>query len=235
MIRTRVSVLAVLLLVVAFPAMAQQKIAYVDIAAIMKDLPEAQEAQRILDAQVDRWQQELQELEDEWQAKFNDYDKRKLILTDQGRARAEKELQELDARIMDYRDAKFGQDGELFKMEDQLMRPIQDLVFDQVKQLGIEKGYDYVFDKSGGVMIIYANEDHDLTKIAIDRIKTVLPPRQLPEKVPRDSPADSPADRGSSPDRHSLDSGSPVHSPCARHRRHLPTSRLHNSLASDPT
>lgn len=179
MIRTSVSVLAVLLLVIAVPALAQQKIAYVDIAAIMKDLPESQEAQRILDAQVDKWQQELQELEDEWQAKFNDYDKRKLILTDQGRARAEKELQELDARIMQYRDTKFGQDGELFKMEDQLMRPIQDLVFDQVKQLGVEKGYDYVFDKSGGVMIIYANEEHDLTKLAIERIKTVLPPRQL--------------------------------------------------------
>ncbi|MBR9975882.1 MAG: OmpH family outer membrane protein [Bacteroidetes bacterium] len=192
MIRTRVSVLAVLLLVVAFPAMAQQKIAYVDIAAIMKDLPEAQEAQRILDAQVDRWQQELQQLEDEWQAKFNDYDKRKLILTDQGRARAEKDLQELDARIMDYRDAKFGQDGELFKMEDQLMRPIQDLVFDQVKQLGIEKGYDYVFDKSGGVMIIYANEDHDLTKLAIDRIKTVLPPRQLSGEGGQSQPGGQP-------------------------------------------
>ena len=179
MIRTSISVLAVLLLVAAYPALAQQKIAYVDIAAIMKDLPEAQEAQRMLDAQVDRWQQELQELKDEWQAKFNDYDKRKLILTDQGRARAEKELQELDARIMQYRDTKFGQDGELFKMEDQLMRPIQDLVFDQVKQMAIELDYDYVFDKSGGVMIIYANEENDLTKRALERIKTVLPPRQL--------------------------------------------------------
>jgi outer membrane protein len=178
MIRTSIPILAVLLLLAA-QAPAQQKIAYVDIAAIMKDLPESQEAQRILDAQVDKWQLELQELEDEWQRKFNDYDKRKLILTDQGRAKAEKELQELDAQIMQYRDQKFGQDGELFKMEDQLMRPIQDLVFDQTKQLAIELGYDYVFDKSGGVMIIYAKEDHDLTKKALERIKTVLPPRQL--------------------------------------------------------
>ncbi|MDX9760085.1 MAG: OmpH family outer membrane protein [Bacteroidota bacterium] len=179
MTATRIFALAALLLLAAMPATAQQKIAYVDIAAIMKDLPEAQEAQRMLDAQVDTWQQELQELEDEWQAKFNDYDKRKLILTDQGRAKAEKDLQELDARIMQYRDTKFGQDGELFKLEDQLMRPIQDLVFDQVKQLAVELGFDYVFDKSGGVMIIYAKEDYDLTKKAIDRIKTVLPPRQL--------------------------------------------------------
>ncbi|MFZ1729342.1 MAG: OmpH family outer membrane protein [Bacteroidota bacterium] len=180
MIRTNISVLAFLLLcAVAQPAFAQQKIAYVDMAAIMKDLPEAQEAQRILDAQVEKWQQELQELEDDWQAKYNDYDKRKLILTDQGRAKAEKELQELDSRIMQFRDQKFGQEGDLFKQEDQIMRPIQDLVFDQVKSLGTELGYDYVFDKSGGVMIIYANPELDLTKKALDRIKTALPPRTV--------------------------------------------------------
>lgn len=174
--------LAVLLLsLLAFSSVhAQQSIAYVDIAAIMKELPEAQEAQRMLDATVDKWQKELREMEDEWQAKFNDYDKRKLILTEQGRARAEKELQELDARIMDYRDQKFGQDGELFKEEDRLMRPIQDLVFSQVEQLAKELGYDYVVDKSGGVMIIYANPEHDLTMQAIDRIKSYLPAREAP-------------------------------------------------------
>ncbi|MFA6233562.1 MAG: OmpH family outer membrane protein [Bacteroidota bacterium] len=214
MIRSSFTILAFLLLcAVAQPALSQQKIAYVDIAAIMKELPEAQEAQRMLDSQVEKWQQELQEMEDDWQAKFNDYDKRKLILTDQGRAKAEKELQELDSRIMQYRDQKFGQEGELFKLEDQIMRPIQDLVFDQVKNLGTELGYDYIFDKSGGVMIIYAKDDYDLTKKAIERIKTALPPRTIsgqdqpgqqgqqgtqsqPGRVPSQNPADRPpADR----------------------------------------
>ena len=169
-----------LLALLALPAAAQQKIAYVDIAQIMKELPEAQEAQSQLDNQVEKWQTELRELEDEWQAKFNDYDKRKLILTDQGRARAEKDLQELDRRIMDFRDGKFGQNGELFQMEDRIMRPIQDMVFDQVKNLATELDYDYVFDKSGGVMIIYAKDDYDLTAKAIERIKTLLPARQAP-------------------------------------------------------
>ncbi|PLX32290.1 MAG: molecular chaperone Skp [Ignavibacteria bacterium] len=164
----------------AQPVTAQQKIAYVDIAAIMKELPEAQEAQRQLDALVDQWQKQLQEMEDEWQELFNDYDKRKLILTEQGRAKAEKELQELDGRIMQFRDQKFGQEGELFNEEDRIMRPIQDLVFDQVKGLAMEEGFDYVFDKSGGVMIIYAKDEYDLTKQAIARIKSYLPARDAP-------------------------------------------------------
>ena len=182
------AMLLVLLVAAARPAVAQQNIAYVDIAAIMKELPEAQEAQRMLDALVDKWQAELQEMEDEWQAKFNDYDKRKLILTEQGRAKAERDLQELDSRIMQYRDQKFGQDGELFQEEDKLMRPIQDLVFDQVKGLAQELGYDYVFDKSGGVMIIYAKDEYDLTKEAIERIKSYLPAREAPDGTAQGQP-----------------------------------------------
>lgn len=167
------------LMTAALPVSAQQKIAYVDIAAIMKALPDAQEAQRKLDALVDGWQKELDRMEKEWQDKFNDYDKRKLILTDQGRANAERELQDLDRTIAEFRDKKFGQNGELFSKEDALMKPIQDLVFDQVKQLAVELSYDYVLDKSGGVMIIYAKDAYDLTKQVIDRIEKTLPPRQV--------------------------------------------------------
>ena len=60
------------------------------------------------------------------------------------------------------------------------MRPIQNMVFDQVKTLAKELGYDYVLDKSGGVMIIYANEKHDITNTVLDRMKKLLPPRSAP-------------------------------------------------------
>jgi outer membrane protein len=178
--RTLFSILLIACLCSGIPVHAQQKIAYVDISAIMKALPESQEAQRQLDVQVEIWSKELESLQKEWQTKYNDYDKRKLILTEQGRVGAEKELQELDRKIKSYQDQKFGQNGELFKLEDQLMKPIQDLVYEQVKLLGVELGYDYVLDKSGGVMIIYAKETHDLTKKAIERIEKTLPPRQAP-------------------------------------------------------
>ena len=170
-----------LLALVAFaaPLRAQQKIAYVDIAAIMKALPDAQEAQRKLDLATEGWQKELEALEKDWQQKFNDYDKRKLILTDQGRANAERDLQELDRRIMDFRDKKFGQNGELFSKEDELMRPIQNIVFEQVKQLAVELGYDLIFDKSSSVGLIYGKESLDLTKQATERITKILPARTL--------------------------------------------------------
>lgn len=152
--------------------LAQQKIAHVDIAAVMKALPEAQEAQRKLDALVNGWQQELDKLEKEWQNKYSDYDKRKLILTDQGRLNAEKELQDLDQQIIEFRDKKFGQNGELFQKENELMKPIQDLVFDTVNKLALEGGYDYVLDISGGVSILFAKDAWDLTQKVTDRLMT---------------------------------------------------------------
>ena len=176
----RISILIVLALIAAAPVLrSQQKIGYVDIGLIMKAIPDAQEAQRKLDAMVDNWQKELEQLQKDWQQKFNDYDKRKLILTDQGRANAEKELRDLDRRILDYRDAKFGQNGELFAKEDELMKPVQNLVFEQVKQLAVELGYDYILDKSAGSMMIYGKESHDMTAKAIDRITKLLPARTL--------------------------------------------------------
>jgi outer membrane protein len=176
----RIFALLILALVVGAPGLrAQQKIAYVDIGQIMKSIPDAQEAQRKLDAMVDSWQKELDGLQKDWQQKFNDYDKRKLILTDQGRASAEKELRELDRKILDFRDKKFGQSGELFQKEDELMKPIQNLVFDQVKQFAVESGYDYVLDKSAGSMMIYGKESLDLTAKLIDRITKTLPARKV--------------------------------------------------------
>jgi outer membrane protein len=160
-------------------AFAQQKIAYVDIAAVMKAIPDAQEAQRKLDDMVDKWQKELEGMQNEWQQKYNDYDKRKLILTDQGRVAAEKELQDLDRRILEYRDKKFGQSGELFTKEDELMKPIQNLVFDQVKQYAVENGFDFILDKSSGVSIIYAKDSWDITQKIIERIQTTLPARSV--------------------------------------------------------
>lgn len=188
----------ILALLLAGPqAEGQSKIAYVDIATVMAELPEAQDAQRMLDNLVDNWQKELDALEKEWQTKFEDYDKRKLILTDQGRANAERELQALDAQIMQFRESKFGQDGELFIKEEELMRPIQNMVFEQVEFLAKEKGYDYVIDKSSGASLLYANDKLDLTQELITRIETLLPARETPEGTGFDrSPSGTPPSSG---------------------------------------
>ena len=160
-----------LLLLCMVQASAQMKIAYFNSEAVMKQLPDAQDAQKQLDQFVADWQQELNKMQDEWKKKFDDYDKRKLIMTEQRRADAERELRDMDQKIVDFRTQKFGQNGELFNKQNELMKPVQDRVFKAVQDIAREDGYDYVFDKSGDILLMYANEKYDLTQKVFAKLK----------------------------------------------------------------
>jgi outer membrane protein len=151
---------------------AQTKVGHLSSEAIMQQLPDAQDAQRQLDALVAEWQGTLTKMQQEWKQRFDDYDKRKLIMTDARRAEAEKELRDLDQRIADYRNQKFGQNGELFAKQNELMKPIQDRIYKVIEEIAKEENYDYILDKSGEILLMYANKDRDLTDKVLERLKT---------------------------------------------------------------
>lgn len=166
----------VAMMLLAGSATAQQKIGHVSTDAIMKQLPDAQDAQKQLDALVVEWQGELNKMQQDWQKKFDDYDQKKLIMTDARRAEAERDLRDLDQRIADYRSQKFGQSGELFQKQNDLMKPVQDRVFKAIQDVATEEGYDYVLDKSGEILMMYANEKHDLTTKVLQKLNATLAP-----------------------------------------------------------
>jgi len=162
---------ASLVILCAIQTNAQVKIAYFNSEAVMKQLPDAQDAQKQLDQFVADWQQELNKMQDDWKKKFDEYDKRKLIMTEQRRADAEREMREMDQKIVDFRTQKFGQNGELFNKQNELMKPVQDRVFKAVQSVALEEGYDYIFDKSGDILLMYANEKYDLTLKVFEKLK----------------------------------------------------------------
>ncbi len=150
---------------------AQMKIGHVSTEAIMKQLPDAQDAQKQLDAQTASWQDELNKMQDDWKKKYDEYDKKKLIMTDQRRSDAERELRELDQKMADFRTQKFGQNGELFAKQNDLMKPVQDRVFKAIQDVAVEEGCDYVLDKSGEILLMYANPKYDLTDKVLEKLK----------------------------------------------------------------
>lgn len=155
----------------AIPAAAQMKIGYLNSEAIMQQLPEAQDAQKQLDGITADWQTELTKMQTDLQHKFEEYDKKKLIMSDKRRSEVEKELQDMDRKMVDYRTAKFGTSGELFAKQNELMKPIQDKVFKAVKDVADEGGYDYVFDKSSTTLLMYSNEKNDLTAKVLAKVQ----------------------------------------------------------------
>ncbi len=168
----QVLVLMVALGVLAAAGNAQVKIAHINSEAVMQALPEAADAQKSLDGLVAQWEAELQKMQADWKRRFDEYDKRKLILTDQARAEQERELRELDQRIVDYRNKKFGQNGELFQKQNEVMKPLQNKMFKVLEELAKDEGYDYIFDRSGEVLLLFANDKLDLTDKVIARMKS---------------------------------------------------------------
>lgn len=164
----------IVMLALLFPAWAltQSKIGHINSEQIMQTLPEAQDAQKSLDNVVAQWEAELQKMQADWKKKFDEYDKKKLILTDQARADQEKDLRDLEQGIADYRNKKFGQNGELFQKQNEVMKPVQNKMFKVLEDIAKEDGYDYIFDKSGEVLLLYANDKNDLTTKVLQRMQS---------------------------------------------------------------
>ncbi|MBV6511180.1 MAG: OmpH family outer membrane protein [Ignavibacteriales bacterium] len=150
---------------------AQITIGYVDSDTVLDKLPDAQDARQQLDQIIQEWQGELQKLEREWKTKYEDYDKRRLILTDDARMQIEAELVKMEQKIVEYREKKFGTNGELFTKQDELMKPVQNRVFNAITQVAKELDLDFVFDRSGGVLVLYAKEEHDITAKVLEKLK----------------------------------------------------------------
>jgi outer membrane protein len=151
---------------------AQTKIGHINSEAIMQTLPEAIDAQKSLDGMVAQWESELQKMQADWKRKYDEYDKKKLILTEQARVDQERELRTLDQSIADFRNKKFGQNGELYQKQNEVMKPIQNKIFQVLEDIAKEDGYDYIFDKSGEILLLYASDKNDLTQKVIARMQT---------------------------------------------------------------
>lgn len=164
-------IIAAVLFLFAGMTSAQLKIGYIDSDAIMDNMPDAQDARKRLDVMIQEWQTEINKLEKDWKTKYDDYERRKLILTDASRAELESELVKLEQQIADFREKKFGTSGELFQKQDEIMKPIQNKVFTAIKEVAEEDELDFVFDRSGDIMLLYAKEKYDMTSRVLEKLK----------------------------------------------------------------
>jgi outer membrane protein len=150
---------------------AQLKIGYVDSDTILDNSPDMQEVRQKIDAMIQEWQTELRKMESDLKAAKDDYDKRKLIMTEETSADALAQINKQEKEIGDYREKKFGANGELFQKQDELMKPIQNKILNIIQELAEQEELDYVFDRSGDIMFLYAKPDYDLTAKVIEKLK----------------------------------------------------------------
>jgi outer membrane protein len=144
-------------------ASAQTKVGYIDSKKIIDAMQESKDAKTRLDNQVAEWQTELRLLQDSLKTIKDDYDKKKLILTDQLKTQFETDIRRLEESIQNFKVQKFGENGEYFQKQVEFMKPVQDRIFLAIERVAKEDNFDYVFDRSSEILLLYVNEKYDLT------------------------------------------------------------------------
>lgn len=160
-----------IILILPAISFAQLKIGYVDSNTILKELSDAQDAQKTIDALVQEWKDELQKMQKELDAKNADFEKRKLIMSDNKRLEIENEITKMKNDISNYRQSKFGFQGELYTQQEEIMKPVQNKIFNAIETVAEDEELDYVFDRSGDIVFLYAKEDYDITYLVLEILK----------------------------------------------------------------
>jgi outer membrane protein len=151
-------------------AYAQQKIGYVDSDYILGKIPEFATIQQNIDRQTQEWEKELEESQKGVDEMFREYQARELLYTNEERKRKRDEIMQAEQEMERLRMRYFGPDGELYTQQDNLMRPLQERVLEAIEKVAAEEGFDYIFDKSGDFLFLFAREQHNLSDRVLEEL-----------------------------------------------------------------
>ena len=157
-----------ILFLLAFQTGFSQKIAYIEMDVILDKMPEFKQASDAVDKQADQWQSELDTKFDAVESMYQEYVKNESTLSDQAKQQKQEAIFQAEKQANDFKEEKFGRDGEINSYQEEKFKPIYDTVFAAAEKVAKEKGYDYVFDKSQQAAWIYTNPDMDLTQDVIN-------------------------------------------------------------------
>lgn len=152
-------------------AVQAQKIASVDVNRILENIKEYQDAQAELDRMAAKWRQDIAQEYDVIKGMYNRYQAEQVLLSEDNRRQREEEIMNKEKQVRDLQRERFGPEGDLFKRRQELVRPIQDKVYAAIEAYASERGYDFIFDKSGSAGIIFSNAQYDKTEDILQRLR----------------------------------------------------------------
>jgi outer membrane protein len=138
-----------------------QRYAVIDSKFILDKMPEYKEAQTKLDQFSTLWQQEIDQRQAAMDKMVKDYEAEQVMLPDNLKKKREDEIYNKEKELRDLQRKRFGFEGDLFKKRQELIKPVQDKVYNAVQKLALEKQYDFILDKSEGITIIFADPKLD--------------------------------------------------------------------------
>lgn len=146
------------------------KLGYVDTETILKQLPDALEADKKLKEIGMKYQDTLRKFEEDFKAKIESYKKQEAMMTADAKKKEEDALKSLQQTALAYQEDKFGQQGEIIRLRETFMTPIREKILATIKEVAKEEKMSFVFDKTNP-SLLYSEEKFDITFKVIDKIK----------------------------------------------------------------
>lgn len=163
----KIIILAVFIIATVTTAIAQ-KFAYVDTEYILANIPEYKQAQGELDKTSVNWQKEIETKYAEIDKLYKAYQAEQILLTEDMKKKRESEIVGKEKEVKDLQKQRFGVDGDLFKKRQELVKPIQDKVYNAVKEIAEKQTFAVIFDKSSELTMLYANPKYDKSEDVLE-------------------------------------------------------------------
>ncbi len=147
-----------------------QKFAFVDSEYILSNIPSYKSAQEQLDKISADWQKEIEVKYADIDKMYKAFQSEKVLLTDEMKTKREDEIVKKEQEVKDLQKKYFGRDGSLFKKRQELVKPIQDQVYNAVKEISIEQGFAVIFDTASNPSIMYSNPKNDKSDEVLQKL-----------------------------------------------------------------
>jgi outer membrane protein len=147
-----------------------QKYALIDMEYILRNVPAYEMANEQLNQVSQRWEKEVNELSKEAETMYKNYQSDMVFLTDDQKKKREEEIVAKEKEATDLRYKYFGSEGELYKKRQALIKPIQEDIYNAVKAVAEEKGYQTIFDRASSQSIVFASPRIDVSNEVLSKL-----------------------------------------------------------------
>lgn len=164
-------IIGLIVLVAALSLSSQaQKFGYVDTQYILSKMEEYTAAKQEIDQLSQKWQKELETMYANIEKMYKDYQAEEVLLPDDIKKQRQEDIMAAERKAKEYKEKKFGYDGELYKVQDEKIKPIQDKVYNAVEKVAQERKLDIILDKAANSGILYTTAAFDRTDDVIIKL-----------------------------------------------------------------
>ncbi len=177
--------LSAILCTLAFVTQAQRgaRIAYIDMNVILSKNKEFSTANQLLDEKIAQWKKEIELKKIQLKRIENQFSVEKILLTPELIADRELEIKDFAAEVISLQEKRFGPNGDMMIQKNQLLKPVQDQVLSIVQDIAKERKYDFVFDRSSDIIMLYSAKNYDISDLVLRKIQVQERIKERKEKI----------------------------------------------------